>query len=122
MAKTMTQAFLSSSDAGEGILVAAVQPIDGSDTAIHTVDTIDADEYDEIILYATNNDTVTRTVQIGFGDDEAKDIIQASIPSKAGLAVIVPDLILGSAKIIVAAAEVTNVVVIHGKVIETRTV
>ena len=119
--KTMEQDFLSSSDAGEGILVAAVAPIDGSDTAIHTVDTIAADEYDEIILYATNNDTATKYVQIGWGDDESKDFIQASLPAKSGLAVLIPDLILGSGKIIVAAAETTNVITIHGKVIHART-
>lgn len=118
--KTMTQTFLSGSDAGEGILVTTAAPLDGTDTTIHAVGSVSAGEYDEVIIYATNNDTVAKYLQIGFGDDEAKDIIQATLPAKSGLAVIVPDMILGSGKTVTASAETASVIVVHGKVIQVR--
>ena len=63
-------------------------------TPIHTPPEGDT-EIDEIWLYATNVDTAAKTLVVQFGNSgSAYEIIQ-EIPSKSGLTLIVPGLVIG---------------------------
>lgn len=86
-------------------------------TTIHTASTVDT-EYDEIWLYATNNDTANRDLTIEFGGtSNPDDRIQASIPFKTGLYLIIPGIPLqgnATAPIVRAYASAANVISISG--------
>lgn len=86
-------------------------------TTIHTVSTDDT-KYDEIWLYATNNHTsdVNLTIEFG-GTSSPDDLIQANIPYKSGLYLIVPGIPIqgnSTAPVVRAFASVANVVSITG--------
>ena len=108
---TYSKIALSNSTAGKQILVVATA---SSGTSIHTAIAGTAD-FDEIWLYATNNHTssVNLTIEYG-GTTSPNDLIQMVIPSKTGLYLIVPGLILQNSNIVRAFANVTNVISISG--------
>lgn len=110
---TLTREFLTGTGDGTGFKVVGTTLV-GRDT-IHTVPTVGIIK-DTIILAATNNDTVARTVTIVWGDATAvDDEITFTIQPKAGAPPLL-ELSLDEAKIVAAYAEVTNVIVIHGYV------
>lgn len=81
----------------------------------NTVHTVPASVRDSIALYATNNDTVLRTVTVVWGDETAiDDEITFPIQPKAGLVPLLA-LTLDAAKVVKAYAETTNVIVVHGE-------
>lgn len=111
---------LSGSTHGRGIKVTTVGPIDGSDTAIHTAAAGAAlgEDYDQVTIEAYNDDTVARTLYLGWGGTSIPDdqIIQ-SIPAQSGLYLVTADEILRNSLAIVASASVANKIVIFGHVI-----
>ena len=64
-------------------------------TDIHQT-TTSTTTYDEIWLYAQNYDTTPRKLTIEFGGTASKDTIEVTIPSEAGLILVVPGLVLRS--------------------------
>ncbi len=114
---TYSKVLLSGSTQGKAIKVAATASVG---TTIHETGTSATIE-DEIWLYAYNSSAAAVLLTIQFGGTTAVDNeIKLSIPSLAGLTLVVPGLILtgtGSAANTVAAyAATTNVITISGYV------
>lgn len=105
---------LSGSTDGRGIKV--VQTATAGDT-IHTGPS-DADDYDEIWLYAYNGHTADVLLTIEWGGVSVPDDnIKVTIPYQEGLVLVVPGLVLkgNAAPLVVKAfAFVTSVIVITG--------
>jgi len=114
MANTMSRQTLSGSTHGRGIKVTTVAPIDGSDTTIHTAVTGTADT-DLITLFAYNDDTVPRRLELGWGGTtDPDDLIILDVPPRSGLTPVVIEMPLRNALVVVASCETANVVVIFG--------
>jgi len=114
---TFTKVLLSGSTGGRQIEVAATAT---TGTTIHATGT-SATIIDEIWLFATNTSTsaVVLTIEFG-GTTSTDDLIITTIPSKSGLTIIIPGLILtgtgAAARTITAFAATTNVINISGYV------
>lgn len=108
---TFTKQALSGDSTGKGILVAATAT---PGTTIHTTDS--RITFDEIWLYATNNDTVSVNLTIEFGETTSTKVIKQAIPATSGLTIIIPGLILGPGLTVGAFAGTTNKIVITGYV------
>lgn len=104
---------LSASTDGRNIKVAATA---SAGTTIHTAQSgTTAGLFDEIWLYAYNSDTVARLLTIQWGNTTAvDDDIKVTVPSQAGLVLVVPGLILQNGSIVRAYAAAANVVTIAG--------
>lgn len=113
----LTKVKLSGSTNGRGIKVAATAT---AGTTIHTTGT-SATTMDEVWLYAHNSDSagVILTIELG-GATAPDDNIVLTVPSKSGLTLVVPGLILtgtGSVGLTVAAfAGTANKIVVTGYV------
>ncbi len=102
---------LSGSTAGKAIKVAATST---PGTTIHAAVTGTSD-FDDVWIYCTNNHTAAVVLTIEWGGTASPDdLIQMSIPSKTGLYLIVPGLILNDSSVIKAFAGTTNVLSISG--------
>ena len=112
----ISKEVLSGSTRGRGVLVAATS---STGTTIHTTGT-SATTTDEIWLYATNNDTVSRNLTIEFGTTGAANEINLAIAAKTAMSLIIPGLVLrgdGSAgEVVTAFSSATNVITIFGYV------
>ena len=87
---TYSKIVLSESTDGRGIL------IDDDATAgklVHT-GSATATTYDEIWIYAANYDSSDRKLTIEWGSASAGDLIEVTIPTEAGLVLVVPGLII----------------------------
>tara|TARA_R100001530_G_scaffold47250_1_gene35552 strand:+ start:103 stop:462 length:360 start_codon:yes stop_codon:yes gene_type:complete len=87
---TYSKIVLSGSTDGRGILV------DDDATAgklIHTGSST-ATTYDEVWIYAANYDSSDRKLTIEWGSASAGDLIEVTIPTEAGLVLVVPGLII----------------------------
>jgi hypothetical protein len=116
MAATISKLTLSGSTNGRGIKVTTVLPVDGSDTTIHTAVSGTTDT-DLVTLFAYNDDTVARELELGWGGTtNIDDSIALTIPSRGGLVLVTADLPLRNGLVIVASAAAANVVVIYGYV------
>jgi hypothetical protein len=85
-------------------------------TDIHTV-TTNALQFEEIWLYAVNNDTIDRGITVEFGSNSAADQINAKIPFKSGLYLMIPGIPLqgdATPPTVKVYAEAANVVSISG--------
>jgi hypothetical protein len=106
--------ILSGSTDGKGILVNVTET---TGIVIHTCST-DSGQLDEIWLYAYNGHTLNVTLTVEFGGVTVpNNVIVCTIPTKAGLYLVVPGLILkGNATplIVAAFASTTNVISITG--------
>lgn len=116
---TYAKALLSGSTQGKAIKVAATTS-GSAGTTIHATGT-SSTIIDEVWLYATNSSASSVVLTIQWGGTTAVDNeIKISIPSNAGLTLVVPGLILtgtGSvANTIAAYASTTNVVTVSGYV------
>ena len=82
-----------------------------------TIHTADASATDEIWIYATNSSTadVNLTIEYG-GTTDPGDLIQLSVPGKAGLTLVIPGLILSGGLVITAYASIASVIMIGGYV------
>lgn len=112
---TYTKQLLSASSGGTAIKVAATS---SPGTLIHETET-SADILDEIWLYAYNSHTGSIELTIEFGGTTNPDNhIKASIPSKTGLSLISPGLIISgtgsAARSIRAFAGTGNLITITG--------
>ena len=113
---TFTKAKLSGSTDGRAILVV---PTSTPGTLIHTAvsGTIN---FDEIWLFAQNNDIVDRILTIAWGGvSSPTDLIIAIVPAQdtsggSGLVLVVPGLILQNGLLVRAFANAANVVTISG--------
>lgn len=87
-------------------------------TTIHTaVAGTTAGTFDEIWLYAYNGHTTAVTLTIEYGGATVPDQnIVITLPSKSGLNLIVPGLILQNGLVVKAFASVANVITISGYV------
>lgn len=85
-------------------------------TAIHTVSGTSG-VIDELWLYATNTDTVTRRITVEFGGVTAPDdTILMDLPPGNGPVCLVAGLRLTGGVLVTAFAAAANVVVVHGNV------
>lgn len=102
---------LSADLTGLGVLVAATST---PGTTIHatSADTT----FDEIWLYATNNDVSSVNLSIEFGTTTSTTVIKQSIPATSGLTIIIPGLILGPNLTVSAFAGSSGKVAIFGYV------
>lgn len=111
---TFDKLTLSGSTDGRPILVAATAT---PGTTIHTASST-ATVYDEVWLYATNNDGSSISLSIEFGGTTSpNDIIKLSVPAQSGLFLLVPGLVLkGNATplVIKAFAATANKISISG--------
>lgn len=111
---TLTKIQLSESADGDGINVSTASPIDGSDTLIHTAGS-GTTHFDEVTLYAYNDDTQDRVLHLKWGD--GADSIKMTIPAQAGLVLIAADLLISDGNTITASASAVDVVTIFGSAI-----
>jgi hypothetical protein len=115
-----SKGILSGSTHGRGIKVTTVSPIDGSDTTIHQA-VNSATDIDLVTLFAYNDDSSSRELELGWGGTtNVDDSIALSIPSRSGLVLVTADLPLRNNLIIVASAAAANVIVIFGYVNQIR--
>lgn len=110
---TAVKRKLSQSTNGRGIKVVAVAT---AGTALHTVVAGTTDgTYHEVWLWAYNSDTVDRLLTLEWGGVTAPDDNFAmTIPSKGGLVLVAPGLILQNGLSIAAFAAAANVISIFG--------
>jgi len=112
---TFSRLLLSGSTSGQPIKVAATA---SPGTTIHTA-VAGATAFDEIYLWVTNTDTVTRTLTIQWGGTTDPDnlITKAySITASSPPALIVPGLVLNGGLLVRAFASSANVLLITGYV------
>lgn len=103
---------LTGSTNGRGIVVVAVGTLG---TLIHTSVSSALDgTYHEVYLYAQNNDTVDRTLTVEWGSAATGDNIIINVPTKAGLIIVAPGLLLANSLVITAFASAASVITIHG--------
>mgnify|MGYP001207738665 CR=1 FL=1 len=113
MALTFTKVALSGASNGLAVKVAATAT---AGTLIHTAVTGTA-SFDEIWLWAYNSDTVSRLLTVEYGGATAPDNnIAVTVPSKSGLMLVVPGLILQNSLTVKAFAAAANVVTLSGYV------
>lgn len=110
---TVTKDKLSESTNGRQIKVAATGT---PGTTIHTACSGTAN-WDEIWLYATNNDTADIVLTIEYGGTTSPDDLNVvTIPARSGLVHICPGLILQNSLLVKAFAGISNKVMISGYV------
>lgn len=114
---TFTKIHLSASTGGQPIKVVATS---STGTTIHATGT-SSSTIDEVWLYATNTDTVSRILTIEYGGTTSPDNrIIVTIPSQSGLTIAVPGLLLSgtgaAARTITAFGSSANVINIIGYV------
>jgi hypothetical protein len=111
MTAVYSKTKLSGSANGRGILIPATAT---PGTVIHTAIAGIVD-FSEIWLYAQNNHTASLPLVIEFGGvTSPNDLIQMSIPSKQGLFLIVPGLVLNNGLVVRAYAQTANLISIFG--------
>lgn len=110
---TFVKRKLSGSTDGRGIKVVATA---SAGTTIHTaVAGTTAGTFDEIWLYAYNDDTSVRTLTIEFGGTtDPDDNIVIALEPQAGAVLVVPGFILQNSCVVKAFADSANKVVIFG--------
>lgn len=102
---------LSGSTDGKQIKVAAIAT---PGTTIHTAVTGTTD-FDEIYIWATNQDTVDRSLTIEWGGvTSPDDLITMTVPAKQGYVIVIPGVILQNGLLVRAFASVANVILING--------
>jgi hypothetical protein len=109
---TYTKAKFSGSTNGKGVQVAATA---STGTTIHTA-VSGTTSWDEIWMWAINQDTADRTLTIEYGDVGAANEIKVVVPPTSGLMQTLPGIILNNAKIVTAYASVTNKITLFGYV------
>ena len=108
---TYSKVVLSGSTNGKQIKVAETST---PGTTIHTAGA-GTTNADEIWLYVTNNHTASVTVTIEWGGTASPDdLMQMSIPSKTGLYLLVPGLVLNNSLVVKVFSDTTNVLCVSG--------
>lgn len=106
-----SKVILSGSTNGKGINVAGTSTADAD--VIHAAG---ATNLDEIWLYASNNGASAVKLTIEYGDADAADNIEITIPGEAGPVLVIPGFILTGSEDIQAFAGTTAVITIFGYV------
>jgi hypothetical protein len=110
---TFTKDKLSGSTNGMAVKVAATAT---TGTTIHTA-VSGTSSWDEVWLYATNNDAAAVNLTLEWGTTTAADgNIQLSIPAKSGLTLVLPGLILQNSLVLSAFAGTANAILLTGYV------
>lgn len=109
---TFSKKPLSGNTTGLGILVTGTT---SGTTTIHDT-TGTGTTFDEVWLYATNNDASSVNLTIEYGTTTSTNVIKQAIPATSGLTILVPGLILGPSSAITAYAGSASKVVIFGYV------
>ena len=110
---TYSKELLSGSTQGKGILVAATST---AGTTIHTAVSGTTD-IDEIWLYAVNAHSADIKLTLEWGEaTEPNGNIEITVPTEAGLMLLVPGLLLQNGLVVKAFAGTANEIVIHGYV------
>ena len=110
---TFTKNPLSASTNGMAVKVAATAT---TGTTIHTA-VAGTSAWDEVWIYATNNDAAAVNLTIEWGTTTAADgNIQLSIPAKSGLTLVIPGLILQNSCVLSAFAGTGDVILLTGYV------
>lgn len=108
---TFTKEILSGSTDGKPIKISATA---SPGTAVHTAN---ATAKDEVWIFATNTDSVSRELTIQFGDTTSPDSeITVGIPSKEGLTIVVPGCILTNSAAVTAFASQADIINVVGYV------
>lgn len=107
MAQKFSKVLLSGSTDGLGITVAATGD---PGTTIHTAH---ATSLDEIWIWASNTDTVTRTLTLEWGDS-VSDIVIDIAAAGIGLIPVAPGLILTNSKVLKAFGSSANKFILYG--------
>lgn len=108
---SIAKVALSGGSNGKAIKVVAVATLG---TTIHTAQSGTAG-FDEVWIYATNHDIVSRLLTIEFGGVTVPDnIIEQTIPSQSGAILIVPGWILQNSLVVTAFAAAANVITCGG--------
>jgi len=113
---TISKVVLSGSLQGRPIQITATG---STGTTIHT--TLSSSTIiDEVWLYATNGDTVQRTLTVEYGGTGSTSEVVVGIPSRSGLSIVLPGTILSgdgsSGSTITAYSSVANTINILGYV------
>lgn len=109
---TFTKKLLSSSTNGQPIKVTAIT--NGTAITIHTA-VVGAASFDEIWLYASNTDTITRNLIILWGGTvEPDNQIIIGIPPQQGRTLCIDGVLLQNSLIVKAYASAANVIIIDG--------
>ena len=109
---SLTKIPLSASTHGRGINVSATSIASG--TTIHTAQATTTDGLgDELVLYATNLDSVSRILTIGWGGTSIGDLMIFVIASGVTTQ-IVPGLLIRNSLVVKASADAANKVEIFG--------
>lgn len=103
--------FTGSTD-GKQVAVAATAT---AGTLIHTAQSGTSGQ-DEIWMYATNPTASAVALTVEYGGTTTADQIKVTIPSQAGLTLVVPGLILNNALVVRAFAGTANAINISGYV------
>ena len=110
---TYSKELLSGSTEGKGILVVATST---AGTTIHTA-VAGTTDIDEIWLYAVNTHTDDIKLTLEWGEaTEPNGNIEITVPTEAGLMLLVPGLLLQGGNVVKAFAGTANEIVIHGYV------
>lgn len=106
---TITKVKLSGSTDGKAVKVAATATLG---TTVHTAD---ATALDEVWIYAVNTSATAVKLTIEWGTGTAADgNIEQTIQPEAGLALVIPGLILTNSLVVTAFAATTNVILLTG--------
>lgn len=109
---TYTKQLLSGSTNGKQIKVTSTTS--GGANTIHTAVSGTA-AYDEIWLYAYNDDSVTRNLTIFWGGTTDPDnAIRVAVTSRTGRLLVVDGMLLQNGLIVKAYADTANVIMIDG--------
>ena len=111
---TFTKSKLSGSTSGLQIKI--VHTTNGTADTIHTaVASTNANTWDEIWIYAYNDDTVSRNLTILFGGTtEPDNKILVAIGPQSGRTLVIDGMILQNSLVVKAYASVANVILIDG--------
>ena len=108
---TYSKELLSGSTEGKGILVVATAT---AGTTIHTA-VAGTTDIDEIWLYAVNTHSADIKLTLEWGEaTEPNGNIEITVPTEAGLMLLVPGLLLQNSLVVKAFAGTANEIVIHG--------
>jgi len=111
---TFTKALLSQSTSGRQIAVSATGSVG---TTIHQAGNgINSNAIDEIWIYATNIGTSQVSLTVQMGSTGSFDNIISTIPSRAGLTLLIPGLTITNSDFIRAYAPITGVILLSGYV------
>ena len=108
---TFSKQLLSGSTDGKGVLVVETA------TAGTTIHTAHATDLDEIWLYAVNAHSADIKLTLEWGEaTEPNGNIEFTVPTEAGLYLVVPGLLLTNSLVLKAFAATANEIVLHGYV------